>query len=578
MVVTALLCGSLAITASAQKIAPDLKNANPNSIVNVIVQRKPGASLLDGLLNVLGAKKLLDNLLIGAETIQVAVSALNLIAASPDVIYISPDRPVSILSDHYEFAVNAPAAWNLGLNGSGVGVAVIDSGIAASADLRPAVYSEIFNGTRRDGFGHGTHVAGIIAGNGASSSAPGSTNKFTGIAPGVNLVDLQVLNEMGATTDSVVIAAIARAIQLKDTYNIRVINLSLGRPVVESYAMDPLCLAVEQAWKAGIVVVVAAGNSGRSGYGTILSPANDPYVITVGAMKPMDSPQRSDDQVASYSSKGPTAIDHIIKPDLVAPGNRVISVLSTGSTLATAAPGNIVSPAVYGQSANSAPHYFMMNGTSMAAPMVSAAAALLLQQDRTLSPDLVKARLMKTAYKAFPSSSIATDTTTGSMYSSFYDIFTVGAGYLDISAALMNRDTLAGPALSPPAAYDSLGNRASLIPGLLATWAKSGNWASRTVWGNSVLLQSSGLLGGLTGALTGNTIIWGSPAVWNGLGTRGITGAAGTSAMWGVSVAWGDSAAWGTSVAWGDSVAWGTSVAWGDSAMWATSTTAMGER
>jgi serine protease AprX len=567
-----------AALSGAQKIAPELKKANPNSIVNVIVQRKPGALPLDGLLNAVGAKKLLDHALIGAQTIQVAVSALDQLAASPDVVYISPDRAVSILSDHYEFAVNAPAAWNLSLDGSGVGVAVIDSGIAASPDLRPAVYTEIFNGKKKDGFGHGTHVSGIIAGNGASSSTTGSTNKFAGIAPGVNLIDLQVLNELGGSTDSVVIAAIERAVQLKDTYNIRVINLSLGRPVAESYALDPLCLAVEQAWKAGIVVVVAAGNSGRSGYGSILSPANDPYVITVGAMKSMDTPQRSDDQIASYSSKGPTAIDHIIKPDLVAPGNRIISVLSTGSTLAAMAPQNIVSPAVYGLSANSAPSYIMMSGTSMAAPMVSAAAALLLQQDRTLSPDTVKARLMKTAYKAFPSSSIATEPSTGAMYSSYYDIFTVGAGYLDIYAALMNRDSLSEAALSPAATFDSVGGQAALVPGLLATWAKSGNWASRIVWGNTVLLQSSGLLGGLNGALTGSAAIWGSAAAWNGLGTRGTPGPAGTSAMWGTSAAWGDSAMWGTSAAWGDSAMWGTSAAWGDSAMWGTSTTTMGER
>ena len=132
------------------------------------------------------------------------------------------------------------------------------------------------------------------------------------------------------------IAAIGRAIELKDTYGIRVINLSLGRPIFESYKKDPLCQAVERAWKAGIVVVVAAGNQGRNnmfgtdGYGTILSPANDPYVITVGAMSDMSTSNRSDDQLASYSSKGPAVVDHVVKPDLVAPGNQIISLASPG--------------------------------------------------------------------------------------------------------------------------------------------------------------------------------------------------------------------------------------------------------
>src|SRR5438874_8671621 len=122
--------------------------------------------------------------------------------------------------------------------------------------------------------------------------------------------------------ESDVISAIQQAISLKNTYNIRVINLSLGHPVYESYTLDPLCQAVEAAWKAGIVVVTAAGNEGRNndagtqGYGTIAAPGNDPFVITVGAMNSQHTATRSDDIMTSYSSKGPTALDHIIKPDV----------------------------------------------------------------------------------------------------------------------------------------------------------------------------------------------------------------------------------------------------------------------
>jgi serine protease AprX len=140
-----------------------------------------------------------------------------------------------------------------------------------------------------------------------------------------------VLDSNGQGTDSSVIAAIDRAVELKDIYNIRVLNLSLGRTIRETYALDPLCQAVERAWRAGIVVVVAAGNNGRdnsmgtSGYSTITSPGNHPYVITVGAMKDRSTVARGDDEIASYSSKGPTLLDQVVKPDLVAPGNGIIS-------------------------------------------------------------------------------------------------------------------------------------------------------------------------------------------------------------------------------------------------------------
>jgi serine protease AprX len=157
-------------------------------------------------------------------------------------------------------------------------------------------------------YGHGTHIAGLIAGNGASSTGSGYTRTFKGIAPGANIINLRVLDQNGAGTDSTVIAAINTAILLKPLFNIRVINLSLGRPMYESYTLDPVCQAVEAAWRSGIVVVVAAGNDGRhlatNGYGTINSPGNDPYVITVGAMKPIWTPTRNDDVMASYRSEG----------------------------------------------------------------------------------------------------------------------------------------------------------------------------------------------------------------------------------------------------------------------------------
>src|SRR5208337_3989897 len=273
------------------------------------------------------------------------------LAADPEVTHISPDRTLAGHLNNGAPAVNAPYAWSLGLDGSNMAVAVIDSGIQGTtskgketADLKlpgtsrsRIVYNQSWvndaAGTQ-DAYGHGTNVAGIVGGNGSDSTGPQYTKTFKGIAPNSNLVNLRVLDANGMGTDSSVIAAIQTAIQLKATYNIRVINLSLGRPVFESYTVDPLCQAVEAAYRAGIVVVVAAGNDGRDnsqgtyGYGTISSPANDPYVITVGAMKSMGTPTRTDDLIATYSSKGPTLIDHVAKPDLVAPGNQLVSLVS----------------------------------------------------------------------------------------------------------------------------------------------------------------------------------------------------------------------------------------------------------
>jgi serine protease AprX len=258
------------------------------------------------------------------------------------VEYITPDRPVKAMLDYAEPATTANIAFESGWTGSGVTVAVIDSGIM---DTHPdlwtpsgktrVLYANVYNPSvgadTWDRYGHGNHVSGILGGNATMSSGSAYTHTFRGIAPEVQFVNLRVLDGSGAGTDSMVIAAIQAAISLKSTYKIRIINMSLGRAVFESYTLDPLCHAVEQAWKAGIVVVVAAGNEGRNnahatdGYGTITAPGNDPYVITVGAMNDVKTITRADDKMASYSSKGPTLFDHVVKPDIVAPGNKIIA-------------------------------------------------------------------------------------------------------------------------------------------------------------------------------------------------------------------------------------------------------------
>ena len=474
----------------------------------------------------------------------IPVSALAELANDPEVERVSIDHALNAMDDYTDAALNVSTVWNAGYNGSGIGVAVIDSGINDThADLWDSteshsrvVYRQDFTGTTTyasghqvfDTYGHGTHVAGIIGGNGYKSSG-----RYAGVAPSVNLIDLRVLDVNGSGTDSEVISAIQQAIALKNTYNIKVINLSLGRGLSVGYAQDPLCQAVESAWKAGIVVVAAAGNFGRisvngsNGYGTVGAPGNDPLVLTVGAMKAMGTYSRTDDQIASYSSKGPTTYDHVVKPDVVAPGNLVVSLDAHWSTLESEYPANEVA-------GNSTSHdYFILSGTSMATPAVAGGVALLLQKDPTLTPDQIKARLMKTAYKTFPTSTTATDPTTGQTYTSYYDLFTVGAGYVDLAAALGNTDrtsSVVGAALSPSATYNSNGtvtvsNGNSTIASSSVVWGTSVVWGSSVVWGTNV---------------SGSSVVWGTSVVW------GSSINSGFSVVWGASS--GDSA---TSVVWG---------------------------
>src|SRR6266566_2160801 len=389
--------------AQSSKLSRDLQSLPSSATVNVVVQyyNPPTTTDVNAAKGVGASNGKAFGLVKGYRWTMSQGNVPSLISKDSNIKYISLDRPLQGAMNNAVPAVGADIAHNLGYDGTGVGVAVIDSGVNSVWDLTQAgnnkasriVYSQNFDpsaNTTNDLYGHGTHVAGIIAGNGGSSTCGNCDVTFRGIAPNANIVNLRALDQNGSATDSTVIAAIQQAITLKSLYNIRVINLSLGRGIFESYTLDPLCQAAEQAWKAGIVVVVAAGNYGRdnsnnnNGYGTITAPGNDPYVITVGAMKTMGTPSRADDLIATYSSKGPTVLDHVAKPDLVAPGNLIISDLaSTTDTLYSQYPANLVAVAEYttSNSGNSSSSYYRLSGTSMAAPMVSGAAALLLQQN-----------------------------------------------------------------------------------------------------------------------------------------------------------------------------------------------------
>src|SRR5271166_2218177 len=270
-----ILGASLASAAVPSKISADLASVKKGQWVNVIVQYKvpTTARVFARAQSLARTGTTLRNLsTINSVAMTVQSNSLAALANDATVAHISLDHQVfqsSTTTDFYDQAVNAPYAWSGGLDGSGIGVAVIDSGITDQGDFSGdngsrVVYSGNFNNDGIDNaFGHGTHVAGIIGGDGANSTGDSFTKTFVGIAPNVNLLSFRVLDGTGVGTDSTVIAGIQQAISMKDTYNIRIMNISLGRPVFESYTVDPLCQAVEAAWQAGIVVVVAAGNDGR---------------------------------------------------------------------------------------------------------------------------------------------------------------------------------------------------------------------------------------------------------------------------------------------------------------------------
>jgi serine protease AprX len=270
------------------------------------------------------------------------------------------------------------------VNGSGVTVALLDTGVSQVDDLGNRVDARIDftpNGTGEDEYGHGTHLAGVIAGNGSDSFG-----RWRGVAPGAHLISIKVAGPDGSTDVSVVIAALQWVVTHRDLYNIRVLNLAFGTDGVQPYALDPLDAAVERAWAAGITVVVSAGNRG-SGPGTINKPGDDPYVITVGAADLNGTSDRSDDVVAPFSSRGPTQ-DGFEKPDLVAPGITIVSTRAAGSTIDQQHPDAVVDDT-----------YFKGTGTSQAAAIVSGVAALMYDANPSLKPNQVKGMLLDTAFK-----------------------------------------------------------------------------------------------------------------------------------------------------------------------------------
>jgi serine protease AprX len=271
-----------------------------------------------------------------------------------------------------------------GIDGTGVNVAVLDTGVDALPDFAGRLAGGVdLSGEGNpfaDNFGHGTFVAGLVAGDGASSGGA-----YIGEAPGAGLVAVKVAGASGATDLATVLSGIEWTIDHKAALHIGVLNLSLGIQPVTSTMLNPLDRAVEAAWRAGIVVVVAAGNAGPFN-GTILSPGDDPLVVTAGAVDDNGTVGAADDSVPDFSSVGPTNTDGWIKPDIVASGRSVISLRAPGSTIDTNYP-----------SARIGTGNFVGSGTSFSSAITSGAAALILEAHPDAQPDGVKARLIGTA-------------------------------------------------------------------------------------------------------------------------------------------------------------------------------------
>ncbi len=402
----------------------------PTKMVGVIVQKAGAGSAAEELAASLGGKVTADLSIINGFAAEMSAGAARELSTSPAVRWVSLDAPVrtsactqcvdtSAMVSAYVRAVRADQAWNTSpyRQGNGIGVAVLDSGINPSGDLYTVMganrqianvsYNTDYNQNGSDGFGHGTHVANILAGDGSDSGG-----KYIGVAPMANIINVKISNDDGSTLTTSVIQGLQWVLQNKAAYNIRVVNLSFNSTVAESYNTSPLDAAVEILWFNKIVVVVSAGNQGSS---AVYPPANDPFVITVGAVDDKGTASLSDDAIPTFSAYGTTS-DGFAKPDLVAPGkNLVARLVNSNMGLAGAHPANLLEGGTY----------FRMSGTSMAAPVVSGAVALLLQDEPTLTPDQVKYRLMATANKSWAG----------------YSAAKAGAGTLDIFAAITGSGT-----------------------------------------------------------------------------------------------------------------------------------------
>jgi serine protease AprX len=320
------------------------------------------------------------------------LTALEPVLAALPGITVTPDVSVSVQSAPESTGPHAPSDAFLqetgatqlaaaGDTGQGVTVAVLDTGIDNVPDFSGRLVGgvDLTNGGSpyQDSYGHGTFVAGLIAGNGASSGG-----QYSGEAPGAKLVSIKVAGADGTTRLGTVISGLQWAVDHQSQYGIKILNLSLGFKSTQSTATNALDQAAEAVWNSGIAVVASAGNTGPFN-GSILSPGDDPLVITVGALDDMATPSSSDDEMNDFSAVGPTSADGWVKPDLVTSGRSVVSLAAPGSTIDNNYPSARIGTA-----------NFVGSGTSFSSAIASGAAALVLADNPRLTPNQLKARLL----------------------------------------------------------------------------------------------------------------------------------------------------------------------------------------
>jgi len=405
-----LFGSSAASPSAAASTAPStldrLAADHPGRGVEVIAQLAPGTdpAAARELVRSLGGSTIAELPIIEGLAVELTAGATADLRNSPLVEAVSLNaevkgqgkaKSVEKLASAYNSSIRSPKAWKDGITGDGVGVAVIDTGIAGdlpdfqtsqSDKTSRVVASAVINpdaANAGDGFGHGTHIAGLIAGNGLNRPNGDLRGKYIGVAPDADLISVKAADEDGNSSVLDVIEGLQFVVDHKSDYNIRVVNLSLRSTEAESYKTDPLDAAVEAAWNSGIVVVAAAGNDGAAADAVSYAPANDPYVITVGGVDDAGTKSVEDDRLASWSSRGTTQ-DGFAKPDLLAPGSRLISTMAPGADYLGLCPTCVVDG-----------DYFRVGGTSMAAGVVSGQVALMLEANPSLTPNQVKAQITK---------------------------------------------------------------------------------------------------------------------------------------------------------------------------------------
>lgn len=519
VVPTLLLVAPCVVPLRAGTLSPDLQraaSARGAGQVRVIVETRSPAAPEAGFAVRRGARDVFVFRGFPGFRATLPVGAVPSLSRRPNVKHVSSDQQVAASgwagvvtysgpSDYAAKAAGADVVAALPAPVPAPAIAILDTGVAPVPGLRIVGWFDAVSGVPApyDDGGHGTHVAGIAAG------APARGGAVGGACAGAPIVAVKVLDAAARGTASDVIRGIDWCIEHREALNIGVINLSLGHRVTQAGAADPLCRAVERAVASGIVVVVAAGNQG-DGYGGIECPGNSPAAITVGATRTGGTPFRSDDSIASYSSRGPTAFDGLAKPDVLAPGNRVASLRAPGSLLDVCHPENRVAE---GGHSLAPPRYFVLSGTSMSAPLVAGIAARIRAVCPAATPNAVKAALMMSAQRLGGWDPVLRRDVAE------YDWMTQGAGYVNAPGALLAAVMLTGAADTDAA----LGE-----PGRSWIAGESIVWGDTVIWGRcKAQLEASVEVGRDLGC-----VLWGD-GLPDGDGSGGIEDVvAGTSALW----------------------------------------------